>query len=85
MGEYEMNDNDFEPYREAFDRAAWILGWTKHKRMDHHERDGFCDPQESVYWKSDNDEYLIDEDEMTEGFVKEIIRLSELILSRQKQ
>jgi hypothetical protein len=72
MSPYEMS-----AYREDFDRALARLGWRSVEVEKHHERDD-CSWPETVL-VGPGGEYLMSEYRLTEGMVREIIRIAGLL------
>ncbi len=72
-----MSPHDMEPYRGAFDTACHAFGWTVHTEMESHERDAAKSWEVDV-WRDANGTYLFREEDLSEGLVKELIRLATL-------
>ena len=70
-----MSPHELAPYRQALTNALQILGWTRREVEHEHERDPDAVWTEAVLF-GPSGEWLISEDRLTPGLVREIIRLA---------
>ncbi len=72
-----MSPHDMEPYRKDFDAACAAFGWVCRSEVRDHERDS-SRSWEVDFWVDAQGEFLFDEDDLSEGLVKELIRLAQM-------
>ena len=70
-----MSPDAMTKYRKEFEKAAEIFGWEKKEITEYHERDGDCSWKE-ISWSSKDGDWLFYESRLSEGLIKEIIKLS---------
>lgn len=73
-----MTPFEMDFWRGQFEEAAARLGWTKEQVTVDHERDGNCSWKE-IHWLSRNGSFLFNEDDLSLGMLKEIIRVASLV------
>ncbi len=75
-----MSPNDMEPYRTDFYAACTAFGWVCHTEMRAEGRDA-SRPWEVDVWRDAGGAFLFLEEDLSEGLVKELIRLSKVGLA----
>lgn len=69
-----MSPHEMSAYRERFDAAADVLGWTKHEVTEHHERQWDCSWTEVVWFYGDV--RMLSEKDLSPGLAEWLIELA---------